>query len=251
MIGECPNCRRSFQKKVGQQKYCGDACKREVARINQRRWVAAHPQKKLEHGRKSARLSNERRREYISTVEDESREAIWFMNEPPELIWYVLIKIPYNPSFSKNGMYIRGKGGRVAYSDGARTARDELTIRIRNAFQNTDIQPVPAKVWIDILVRKQEARGDAINFVDVICDAIKDGIGVDDRWFSIRRLDWIVSRNPPIIHIGIGQETSESHKICSVCKRILPTKDFPSNKARSGELHTFCIECREMGKVKR
>jgi uncharacterized Zn-finger protein len=91
------------------------------------------------------------------------------------------------------------------------------------------------KVWIDIFVQKPDHRGDAINFVDLIADAIKVAIGIDDRWFSIRRVDWQIVKENPRIFIGIGQQDLFDSKICSYCGRILPEKNF----SKSGR------ECRE------
>ena len=101
------------------------------------------------------------------------------------------------------------------------------------------------KVWIDIFVQKPDHRGDAINFLDLIADAIKEAIGIDDRWFSIRRIDWQIVKEKPRIFIGIGQDEQDlfDAKICSYCGRILPEKCFGKSKRE-------CRECTSEKKFK-
>lgn len=53
-------------------------------------------------------------------------------------------------------------------------------------------------VYLDIMVHKPRMNIDAINFLDAIADVTKQVIGVDDRWFSIKRLDWDLSKSPSI-----------------------------------------------------
>jgi hypothetical protein len=107
-------------------------------------------------------------------------------------------------------------------------------------------------VWIDLfLFKKPTQQIDAINVVDTVCDAIKIGIGVDDVWFSIRRLDWSVVRDNPIMWIGIGQDTNIEHRICSTCKRYLEIGEFPINSGRRGGVNQYCNDCRVAGKLRK
>jgi hypothetical protein len=86
------------------------------------------------------------------------------------------------------------------------------------------------KVWLDILVQKPNNRGDAVNLLDSICDVVKEAIGIDDRYFSIRRLDWEIVKKDPLIYIGIGQEISEHHFCCTYCGRMVPESEKSAHK---------------------
>lgn len=99
------------------------------------------------------------------------------------------------------------------------------------------------RVWLDILVQKPNQRGDAVNFVDLICDAAKSAIGIDDRWFSIRRLDWQIVKDDPKIYIGIGQEDVPAVQACSSCGRLLPFSEFHKNTRLQNGVSRNCKEC--------
>jgi len=55
------------------------------------------------------------------------------------------------------------------------------------------------KVWVEIFARKPNHKADVINLVDGICDALKVVINVDDRYFSLWRVDWEISQKPEIV----------------------------------------------------
>ena len=55
------------------------------------------------------------------------------------------------------------------------------------------------------MVYKPRTNIDAINFIDAIADVLKDVIGVDDKWFSIKALDWEHDKVNPRIIVKIYQ----------------------------------------------
>lgn len=66
------------------------------------------------------------------------------------------------------------------------------------------------KTYIDIVVHKRrgkENKGDIVNLVDGICDAVKRGIHIDDYWFA-GSFDWFWSRNGKsnVIEISVSQD---------------------------------------------
>jgi len=113
-----------------------------------------------------------------------------------------------------------------------------LAEKVRQAVAG---RAVAGRLWLDIFVQKPNHRGDAVNVVDLVCDAVEDATGVDDRWFSVRRLDWEVKKSDPLLYVVIGQETSEEQRICALCGRELPTTMFgPHGKSVGRE----CRNCR-------
>ncbi len=249
-MAECPICHQQFTKRSGGHTYC-DVCKPESKRLNMERWLADNPDKKREHSRASAARAYARREDQVGAISETIKEEAWGLTREVTLLWYVRLQMPFSSAFSKNRIYQKGSENKpFVKSSAGRAASDEVIIRARNALRLANIRPVEAKVWVDLFVQKAEHRGDAVNVVDLVCDALKVALDVDDRWFSIRRLDWSVVRNDPMLYIGMGQETDRPHKICSICKRCLPFESFPPNKARPDALHNACMECRELGKVR-
>lgn len=59
---------------------------------------------------------------------------------------------------------------------------------------------------------KPRTNIDAINFIDAIADVLKRVIGVDDKWFSIKSLDWAVDAKNPYIIIKLYQPVRKDVK---------------------------------------
>ena len=110
--------------------------------------------------------------------------------------------------------------------------------RVRQSLEGISV--VQNKVWIDILAQKPNHKGDAINVVDLVCDAIQEGCGVDDRWFCIRHLDWEIVKSNPRLFIGIGQASDVPVQVCSSCGVALPFECFTKERlSRNMELTGF------------
>ena len=153
-------------------------------------------------------------------------------------LWKVCVCYPFTFALSKNCLHRFG-GGRVYTNPVARAAQAGLIMVLRNSFNSgtTKIKPVQGKVWIRIFVEKPSMRGDAINVIDTICDAIKQVIGVDDNWFCIESLDWAISKKDPHVLIEIGQETFEPERPCQACGVI--------SKEIALRTDPFCESCRK------
>lgn len=163
-----------------------------------------------------------------------------------DLIWLVRIAVPFSYAASKNHIYAMRSRGHVALRKESRHIKESIAEAICAAV---DGRVVHNKVWIDILVQKPDHRGDAVNVVDLVCDGIKEGIGVDDRWFSIRRLDWEVVKEQGQLIIGVGQTSSEHCQVCSYCGQIKPLDQFNKNKHSPLGVGRECRECRRQGRL--
>ncbi len=119
--------------------------------------------------------------------------------------------------------------------------KDDLIFQIKCAIGDRKFHK--GKVWIDLLVEKPNNKGDAINVLDTICDCIKIAIGIDDRYFSIRRLDWDIIKTDPKIFIGIGQEITEENFACTYCGLLKSIKQISSNRRT-------CLDCRHPNRNK-
>lgn len=130
--------------------------------------------------------------------------------------------------------------GHVYMREEIKEVRDELIFQLRAAGGEW----FDGKVWIDLFVEKPDARSDAINVLDLICDAVKVAIEVDDRWFSIRRVDWSVVKFEPRIYVAVTQAVSEHHRVCSYCGVIKPLGDFAKNRSGPHGHGRECSRCR-------
>lgn len=85
-----------------------------------------------------------------------------------------------------------------------KVARGECT-RVR---QKTGEEFKPHKIYVDIMVYRPDMRTDPVNFVDMICDAVKRGIGIDDNIYA-GKWDWELVDPPGEIVITVRQEVAD------------------------------------------
>lgn len=160
----------------------------------------------------------------------------------PDLHWQVRFSVPFSYAASKNHIYALRARGHVHLRQESRDLKALITARTRDAIG--DIPVVHNKVWIDILVQKSNHKGDAINVVDLVCDGIKKALPVDDRWYSLRSLDWEIVREGGCIFIAIGQEDVGDAQVCSYCGQILSFDHFQKSKGRHLGIGRECRSCR-------
>jgi hypothetical protein len=111
--------------------------------------------------------------------------------------------VPYTAeAWSKNKAWRHRKDGRVYLSTPAREARETLTALLR--------QPAwpQRKTWLVVDVYLGDHRSDPINTVDGLADSVKIAIGVDDRFFAIKHLDWFIDPENPRIEVQVYQDAS-------------------------------------------
>lgn len=162
-----------------------------------------------------------------------------------DLEWVVRFKIPIITAVSKNMTYGRSAAqhARPYIKKQARSYRDALALLAKSHLAGIPVKH--NKIWLDIFVEKPHHKMDAVNVLDTVCDAIKSAIPVDDRWYSIRRLDWSVNKHDPHLFIGIGQEAGvEDAKICTSCGLVQPLDNFTFAKHNFLGRGYVCITCR-------
>lgn len=160
-------------------------------------------------------------------------------NPDPALTHYVEIAIPFSYQLSKNAIYGNAGGGHRFIRPEVNRRRDEVAWMLK-----ADKRPwFEGPIWLSIHVEKTNHKGDAINVVTTLADAIKHGIGIDDRWFSIARLDWSIVKVVPRVLIGIGQYVTEDHRACSYCGSIVPLTDFRLNRTTKSGRDRKCNRC--------
>lgn len=163
--------------------------------------------------------------------------------QPPKLLWWRSTSLPFSWRASKNHIFSNSidTGGHIAKRKARIAYMEEVIVKIKECL--ADVTVVKNKVWLDFIIQKPMQNGDAVNIVDTLCDAIKQAIGVDDRWFSIRSLDWQIVKHNPMLFIGIGQESSTIVQACSSCGGILSYDKFQNNKGMPNGISRNCLVC--------
>lgn len=160
----------------------------------------------------------------------------------PTLAWLVRVAVPFSYAASKNHVWTAKDRDHVRSRARSRQFRAELAASVRSAIAGKAIGL--NKLWIDIFVQKPDHKGDAVNVVDLVCDAVKDATDLDDRWYSLRCVDWEIVKGEPMLFVGIGQQSREDVQACASCGRLLDVLMFASNRSNKRGISRVCHECR-------
>jgi len=90
----------------------------------------------------------------------------------------------------------------IGLTEDYRKAKLELTHVLRSL--KDEKWKDKAKVYVDIVVFKPNHKSDAINMIDGVCDAIKEVIPVDDRYYGVW-CDWEIDKENPRLEIRVWQ----------------------------------------------
>jgi hypothetical protein len=184
----------------------------------------------------------------LATNQRSRRDTTTAFINVPGMVWMLRVAVPFDYAASKNHIYALTGAGHVALRRESKAKRSEIALALRQGLGNRNV--AHNKVWIDILVQKPNHRGDAVNVVDLVCDAVKDALPVDDRWFCLRRVDWEIVKEHPQLIIGVGQETDVDAQVCSDCGQIKPLSDFHKNRDSRLGIGRQCRDCRRIGQFR-
>jgi hypothetical protein len=161
-----------------------------------------------------------------------------------DLAWIVRVSIPFSYAASKNSIYAHNINTRVALKAAAVRYRDTLAFAVKSAMEERNLKQ--NKLWLSIFVEKPNHKGDAVNVVDLVCDAIKLAIPLDDRWYSIRRLDWSINTSSdPQLFLELAQERGAvDSKCCSLCGGITPLTELTKDRSAHKGHGNICKSCR-------
>lgn len=242
----CQACGVECERTGPSQRYC-QACSYQRNLNRKRRWSNSHSptEQQAARWRASARQRRTRSRNSgLATNRRRRREPETSFVDEPGLVWMLRVAVPFDYAASKNHIYALTGAGHFALRRESKAKRSEIALAIRQGLGSHKV--AHNKVWIDILVQKPNHRGDAVNVVDLVCDAVKDALPVDDRWFCLRRLDWEIVKENPLLIIGVGQETDADAQVCSDCGQIKPLSDFHKSRDRPLGVGRQCRECRRV-----
>lgn len=235
----CAECGLAALRTGPMQKYCR-SCSERRDLVRKRLWAREHPQQRDHAANYAERRAEKLARGKVASAEH-AHNIAW-LEDPPALRWLVRISVPFTYRISKNSLFGMNRRGHVFLREEAKAARNAIILRLTEAMRG---QPVAHnRLWIDILVQKPNHKGDAINVIDSVCDGIKMAVPLDDRWYSLRRVDWQIVKDDPRLFIGVGQDDVRDIQPCSICGALKPFDEF--NKCRGGRngIGRECRECR-------
>jgi hypothetical protein len=158
----------------------------------------------------------------------------------------VEVSIPFDPAISKNATHRVGKHGGIYLQKPGKTIRNDLI----RAIKAQGGEWYEGRVWLDVIVQKPNHRTDALNVLDAVADAVKEGIGVDDRWYSAT-LRWEMEKDSPMLTVRILQVTREHRRICSTCGVEQGLDAFTRNKSDRLGHGRVCRECSRVSRLKK
>lgn len=245
----CKDCGAVTPRRSPTQRYC-PTCSEKHDLHRKRQWSRRHPptaaqlRRIVKHHAEHRELAREAG---MAANLQRAESILWNAQDDPPLLWMARISVPFSYAVSKNHIYTLRRAGHVVLRREARDARRAIALLVGEALAGRRI--AHNKVWIDLLVQKPDHKGDAVNVIDVVCDALKDALPVDDRWFCIRRLDWQIVKSNPQLFIGIGQASDRDCQICSYCGQIKELAAFNRSSGRPLGVGRECKDCRRSGRL--
>jgi len=225
MKNKCEKCLKEYTRFGKTGKYC-PLCRKEIHRERMR----IYSYKKYAFGGKEKKKLYRKTRSFavqqkgVQQNNELKESLLWNPSEKIDIKKYLKFSIPFTWAASKNHSIGINRFQRVFRTKESREIQNSISEIVFYSSKKKEF--VEGKIWLDIFIQKPNHRGDAVNFVDIICDGVKQGLGIDDRWFSIRRLDWQIVKYKPEIFIGIGQEIETAQKICSFCGKNKDQEHF-------------------------
>lgn len=252
-IINCYLCKQPIEVRSSKiQKYCAP-CSNIRDSERKRDWARIKYQKTKKNPEVIKRRNhlNETRKLLLRNLGVESsKENRFKISQLPisnkQLAWEITLEYPFDYCLSKNSIYRLNSGGHVELRKERKQAMEKISLLIKTLISKSKIKVCQNKVWLDFFIERPDFRGDAVNFVDSLCDAIKMGVGIDDRWFCVGTIDWRIVKVEPKIYIRIGQDSLENVQCCSYCGRILPFEKFGKRNKSSQTTHGIarvCFDC--------
>jgi len=118
----------------------------------------------------------------------------------------VSLEVPheYDTAFSKNQWHGLTGGGKMFNNTTTQRLMDGISMLVRGERNKLGVRIQQKKTWVKIMVYRPDMKSDPINFLDVIADGVKAGLGIDDNLFAAV-VDWELDPGNPGIVIKVEQ----------------------------------------------
>lgn len=163
----------------------------------------------------------------------------------PSAQWGVTATVPGFAwqAWSKNRMWVTHRGGGKHLAPEAKQARGWLHTALTREIHAQGIRPAHNRYWVGITVYPPDLRGDPTNVVDLVVDAVKTAVGVDDHWAALHGLDWDIDKQRPRIVVSISQTDCWHASVCSACGMVLPLDRFGRRASAKLGVASRCKDC--------
>jgi hypothetical protein len=218
----CQECGKADARRAVLHKFCKE-CSLERQRKRGNAWTKIHGRPPLS---KSWERQRKRKREEFIQKQGEMvsvREAkgAKLLPDRTSSAKTIRIEFPFSGLLSKNALPNIGfRTGKpfIFITEEIHQFRDSISLMVK---EQLGLSKWPtSKTWIDIAVQKPNNRLDAINIVDTLCDGLKVGLDLDDKWFAIGVLDWELVFVDPKVFVQISTTAVGEQKNCSICGQI-------------------------------
>ena len=163
---------------------------------------------------------------------------------PDGLAWSSVISMVFTYDGSKNAIWRTNDRGHIFNREASNNYRDSIAEMIALQVGQDEHEFRHGRVVVGLLARKPDHRGDAINFVDLVADAIEDASGIDDRWYQCAGVDWqVVRHNAGSLEIVVGQPLLEERFLCSSCGVEQGRDGFHKNSSTKHGVSRYCKGC--------
>lgn len=119
------------------------------------------------------------------------------------------VSCTYSSALSKNARLAKSFRGRIYIKPEAKAAEAVLHGELTQGLQGVKLYT--NRIYLDLMIHKPRNTVDAINFLDAVADVLKKVIGVDDKWYSVKCIDWTLSKDDPKIVVKLYQPERRHH----------------------------------------
>lgn len=236
----CLNCNKETLRTSVAQRYCPTCAKIVEETKNKLRMKKYSKKEYLVQGKQKRTNLKERGQKINSNQEhigiSYSSAANPSLN--PDFGHMLRFWVPFDGNLSKNRKLKVTREGRVYTNSDTRHIMERITQLVLSSQIKWNIN----KIYLEIIVQKPNMRGDAINFLDAIADAVKKGLPLDDNWFAVEKIDWEIVKKDPRIYISIMQEAEDRYP-CSFCGIFKPLTEFGKDKNSKYGITGECKTC--------
>lgn len=240
----CHKCNKPEPRRAVTQKFCIECSSLETRR-RRREWQNSRPREpKTKH---QERQTNRSRfiKEHGQAVSQQLSKGRALFPDRGGSARVIEIRFPFTGHMLKNAIVNIGMMTGTPFifiRKDIHKFREGIALLVQEQL-NGFRWPV-SKTWLDIVVQKPNNRCDAINVVDTVCDGLKVGLGVDDRWFAIGTLDWEIVLKDPMVFVQISTMALKGQKNCSTCGQIKDLEDgFRPHEATKDRFSAVCKDC--------
>lgn len=239
----CAKCGTVVPRMSGVHKFCS-SCSIVLGKRRKIEWQNANPRepRDIRHARVIKRASE--CKEYGRELSQRHAKGQALLPVPPENGASFRFDISFSGSLSKNAIpnlvILRGKPSMFVKKE-VQQLRASIAWLVKAALNGS--QWPQGKTWLDIVVQKPNHKSDAVNVLDTISDGIKEGLGLDDRWFAVGMLDWEVVKDGGRVFVQVRSEHKEHRELCSNCGQIRPLEAFSKSADATHGVHQVCKVC--------